>query len=149
MLLIQGRFASIIRRHPEINSVFADSFKRLVVPPFKTGALAQSVEVVMINGRHAIEFGPKPFDRSRAVARLEGREAIFLENRRRRNPRGGRPRVVGFYGVPANVTSRQPEWIEKGIIAAAEPTVRLIQQIAQTEVEAEDLFNLATLGRRR
>lgn len=152
VLLTQGTFADIIRRYPEVNQVFASSFVDLSDPPEKTGYLKDSRRVVIINGRHAVEFGPRRFDRARVIARNDGREAQFLENRRLRNPQGGRPSLTGFYGVPANITSRKPGWIEKGIIAAAEPTIRLIQQLNQLEVEAEDFFQdigrLAGRGRR-
>lgn len=106
---------------------------RLLVPllrkyvPVDTGELRQSI----VNNGEFVHLGPRPYNRQRLKAIREGR----TYRQRKRGP------VVKakYYALPANVTSRMPEYIERAIEEVSLEIVRLCQQTRDADTEMRDL----------
>lgn len=102
--------------------------------PHKTGKLKQSLRIVVLRGTSpSVSFGPDPFNRQKLIAEMEGR--IYKQ-------RVANPKLARDYGLPANVTSFRPEYIEKSLVTVT-------KQVVQAARAAERADNQITVFNNR
>ena len=142
-LLLQGPHEAVLRRHdPDLRKVWAEAAadRMWELSPVHTGRLKKSIHASVIGRAPVVRFGPQKFNRAREIAKMEGREY-----KRRKK---GRPRLTGFYGLPANETSRSPEYVERGLMHGVNELLKAINDVLAAEEMAERAQLIVT-GRRR
>ena len=142
-LLLQGNYEAVLRRHdPALRKVWAEATadRMWELSPVKTGRLKASIHASVIGRAPVVRMGPQKFNREREIAKMEGWEW---------KKRGkGRPRLTGFYGLPANERSRSPEYVERGLMHGINELLKAINDVLAAEEMAERAQLIVT-GRRR
>ncbi|MDE0004539.1 MAG: hypothetical protein OXQ29_17765 [Rhodospirillaceae bacterium] len=128
--LVQGRYARTLRYERrlirQLVGMIRDDLKRNA--PVDTGKLKASIHASVIGRGPIVVLGPQPYNRARLKAQQAGR----VYKRRKPNPKKSK-----FYGIPANVRSRQPQYIDRSLRNASRRAVRIInnvERIRQNEI---------------
>lgn len=127
-LLVQGQYASVIRKHPDIRQ---DAAERLADylrrgAPVDTGRLRASIRIVTAGIGPTVILGPDKYNRAQVKAMQAGRQY---------RPRKRRPRLTGFYAMHANERSRRPQYIEKAIDRASAEIARELTALRDLDIQ--------------
>lgn len=98
--------------------------------PVDTGKLRESIH----NVDDAVIIGPKPYNRQKLKAQRAGR--IYKQRKR------GRVKLAKWYALPANVRSRQPEYVERSLAMVSKEIKDLCDGVVSAE---RDMFDLAAI----
>lgn len=132
-LMVRGRYADCIRRHPELVGHAMRMLSATLVrnAPVDTGQLRASVRVETGYQRPRVSLGPEPYNRQALKAALAGR--VYRQRVRR-------PKLARYYALPANTrsVSSPPGWIERSIQETAREFIRLCRQFETADEQAAE-----------
>lgn len=137
-MLLQGRYARVLRQYPHIRAQYIPELAQELYArvPVATGMLRASVRIEFLGRSPQVSLGPEPFNRARLLAQQAGRTYT---------PRKRRPKLSRYYALPANANSRRVEYLEDSIEYVSIKIEQECQMILRAEQDIDG--GLARIGR--